>query len=185
VSVNFKTVVFGKGIFVAVAGESTTSVSSTDGITWTVRTLPSAPDWVGLAYGNGVFVATGAYFGSSNASIYSTDGITWTATTMPNTAAWESVAYGSNVFVAVGFGYGGGKASSTNGITWTIRTIPEIKRIGYSNTESSNFIAYNNSIPGNSTVTIKAGYTLPASGGIRVTSTNGTSTFSTFGAEIS
>lgn len=50
---------------------------------------------------------------------------------------------------------------------------------------SAQFIAYNNSIPGNSTLTIKAGYTLPAAGGIRVTSTNGTSTFSTFGAEIS
>jgi hypothetical protein len=138
-----------------------------------------------LAYGNGVFVSTGAFFGSSDASIYSTDGITWTATTMPNTASWQSVAYGSNVFVAVGNGYGSGAASSTNGITWTIRTTPSIQRIGSSNTEDSNYISYNNSIPGNSTVTIKAGYTLATGNGIRVTSTNGTSTFSTFGAEIS
>ena len=50
---------------------------------------------------------------------------------------------------------------------------------------SAQFIAYQNSIPGNSTVTIKAGYTLATGNGIRVTSTNGTSTFSTFGAEIS
>jgi hypothetical protein len=50
---------------------------------------------------------------------------------------------------------------------------------------SAQFIAYQNSIPGNSTVTIKAGYTLATGNGIRVTSTNGTLTFSTFGAEIS
>lgn len=50
---------------------------------------------------------------------------------------------------------------------------------------SSQFIAYNSPIAGNSTVTIKAGYTVSAANGIRVTSTNGTSTFTTFGAEIS
>jgi len=50
---------------------------------------------------------------------------------------------------------------------------------------SAQFIAYENSIPGNSTVTIKAGYTLATGNGVRVNSTNGTSTFSTFGAEIS
>ena len=50
---------------------------------------------------------------------------------------------------------------------------------------NANYIAYNNPIPGNSTITIKSGYTLPTGAGIRVTSTNGTTTFSTFGAEIS
>ena len=50
---------------------------------------------------------------------------------------------------------------------------------------NANYIAYNNTIPGNSTVTIKSGYTLPTAAGIRVKSTNGTTTFSTFGAEIS
>lgn len=53
-----------------------------------------------------------------------------------------------------------------------------------SSATSAQFIAYQNSIPGNSTVTIKAGYTMATGNGIRVTSTNGTSTFSTFGAEI-
>ena len=50
---------------------------------------------------------------------------------------------------------------------------------------SGEFIAYNNSIAGNSTVSIKAGYTLATGNGIRVTSTNGTCTFTSFGAEIS
>lgn len=46
-------------------------------------------------------------------------------------------------------------------------------------------IAVNTPIEGNSTMTIKAGYTLAAADGIRVRSSNGTTTFSTFGAEIS
>ena len=50
---------------------------------------------------------------------------------------------------------------------------------------SGQFIAYNTSIAGNSTVSIKAGYTLATGNGIRVTSTNGTCTFTSFGAEIS
>ena len=50
---------------------------------------------------------------------------------------------------------------------------------------SGQFIAYQHSIAGNSTVSIKAGYTLATGNGVRVTSTNGTTTFSTFGAEIS
>jgi len=54
-----------------------------------------------------------------------------------------------------------------------------------SSATSAQFIAYSNSIPGNSTISFKAGYTLATGNGIRVTSTNGTSTFSTFGAEIS
>ena len=52
-------------------------------------------------------------------------------------------------------------------------------------TTNSNLIALNNTINGNSTLTIKSGYTLDSKSNIRVTSTNGTSTFSTFGAEIS
>lgn len=49
---------------------------------------------------------------------------------------------------------------------------------------STNYIAYSLAIAGNTTVTIKSGYTLQAGAGIRVVSTNGTSTFSSFGAEI-
>ena len=49
---------------------------------------------------------------------------------------------------------------------------------------NANYIAYQNTISGNSTITIKSGYTLPTGSGIRVKSTNGTTTFSTFGAEI-
>jgi hypothetical protein len=47
-----------------------------------------------------------------------------------------------------------------------------------------NYIAFNATVAGNTTVSLKAGYTVQANGGINVKSTNGTSTFSTFGGEI-
>lgn len=49
---------------------------------------------------------------------------------------------------------------------------------------SSQFINFNSPISGNQTITIKTGYTLGSGNGIRVMSTNGTSVFTSFGAEI-
>ena len=75
--------------FVAIQYSGTTSAaSSTDGITWTLRTMPNASYWYGVTYGNGTFVAV-AYTSTSAAS--STDGITWTLRTMPNASNWISV----------------------------------------------------------------------------------------------
>ena len=135
--------------FLAIAQGSTSEASSTDGITWTLGTLPTFGYWSSVTYGNGVFVAVAV----PSLAATSTDGITWTLGAMPTSAYWYSVTYGNPVLPPP--------------------------------TSAANYIAYNNSIPGNATTTIKAGYTLPANAGIRVTSTNGTTTFSTFGAEIS
>ena len=177
--------VYGKDTFVAIAAYTTKAATSTNGITWTQRTLPSSVGWTSLTYGNGTFVAV-AYGTTTAAS--STDGITWTTRTLPDMQLWRSVTYGNGLFVAVSDG-SAVAASSTDGITWTTRTLPSGANwfaVAYSSyTENDKYISYNNSIPGNSTVTIKAGYTLATGDGIRVTSTNGTSTFSTFGAEIS
>jgi hypothetical protein len=61
------------------------------------------------------------------------------------------------------------------------------RSLTYANTSTinSNYIFYNTSIPANSTITIKNPYTLTNPGGIKVTSTNGTCTFNTFGTEVS
>lgn len=134
------------------------------------------------------FVAVGS---SSTTAVSSTDGITWTERTLPVSALWFSTIYGNSTFVATARN-STTAASSTDAITWTLRTLPvsaswQGATFGQVSTTTSNssYIAFNNTIPGNSTVTIKAGYTLATGNGIRVTSTNGTSTFSTFGAEIS
>jgi len=88
----------GPNVFAAVARFSANAASSTDGITWTQRTLPSSLNWYSVAYGGGVFVAV-AY--SSTDAATSTDGITWTQRTLPLYSGWKSVAYGGGVFVAV------------------------------------------------------------------------------------
>ena len=109
------------GVFVAFTNISeTTAASSTDGITWAQRTLPSTGNWRPVTYGNGVFVALA--YGSTTAAS-STDSITWTARTLPLSANWQSVAYGAGVFAAVAV-YSTNAASSTDGITWTERTLP-------------------------------------------------------------
>jgi hypothetical protein len=112
------------GVFAAIASSSKNAASSTDGITWTRRTLPVSAGWASVAYGDGVFVAI-AIGGSSAAN--STDGITWTQRTLPVSANWESVTYGDGVFVVMsGFiDTSTIAASSTDGITWTQRTLPD------------------------------------------------------------
>jgi hypothetical protein len=75
-------------------------------------------------------------------------------------------------------------------ITNTSSTTADVVNVGLVNTSSNtmvnaNYIMYQETIPAAATVTIKSGYTMSASNGIRVYSTNGTCTFSAFGAEIS
>ena len=77
--------------FVAVATSSTTAASSTDGITWTERTMPSSDYWSSVAFGNSTFVAVAD---SSSSATSSTDGITWTLRTLPSSASWKAATYG-------------------------------------------------------------------------------------------
>ena len=110
--------------FVSVASSTTSAATSTDGITWTQRTLPTSADWSSVTYGNGVFVSM-----AQPAAASSTDGITWTQRTLPvlTRAYWKAI-YGSNTFVAVASDSAGMSAdygaTSTDGITWTQRTLP-------------------------------------------------------------
>ncbi len=118
--VNWTSVCYGNGKFVAVTYGSTTAAYSTDGITWTIATLPSSAKWYSVCYGNGKFVAV--TYGSTTAA-YSTDGITWTIATLPSTESWQSVCYGNGKFIAVASS-SNKAAYSTDGITWTIATLP-------------------------------------------------------------
>ena len=182
---------FGNGVFSTVAyGGNSTAVYSTNGITWTTFTMTGG-NWYNVAFGNGIFVTVSS---STSGVAYSTNGITWAYSTspLPVSNGNNQVGYGNLKFVAVNSSTTTA-AYSTNGITWTLTTMPSAQawvapayQPSYAPaTTNANYIAYNNTVPGNSTVTIKAGYTLPTAAGIRVKSTNGTSTFSTFGAEIS
>lgn len=74
-------------------------------------------NYIGVAYGNGVFVAT-----RSNGVSYSTDGINWNFTN-PLGFVGGKIAFGNGVFVNVGVSGGTAYvATSTDGFVWDSRT---------------------------------------------------------------
>ena len=104
------------GIYVAVGGTNA-AVSSTDGITWTTRTIPTLASgtYRAVAYGAGRFVAISTLLGTA----YSTNGTTWTAGgTLPNGPTYTSVAYGNGRFVAVSSNSRTTAYSYDGGVTW-------------------------------------------------------------------
>jgi hypothetical protein len=67
-------IVYGQGLFVAIASGGTTVVTSSDGLNWTVRTMPGASStWKGLAFGNvsnnPLWVAVSSTSGQNAASL--------------------------------------------------------------------------------------------------------------------
>jgi hypothetical protein len=131
---SWQNITYGGGKFVAVATDVVTNniMTSSDGISWSIQSAPSAHSWYGVTYGNGTYVAV-AHDSSTNDVVTSPDGTTWTARAGASTALWESVAYGNGEFVAVA---DNGSASndimiSTNGISWATMTSPSVSGTGY------------------------------------------------------
>lgn len=109
------------GLFIAVASGGTQAASSTDGVTWTSRTLSASASWSAVAAGSGarsVAVASGG-----TVAAYSDNGTTWTAATLPASASWSAVAHNGSLWCAVARD-SAIAATSADGITWTQRTLP-------------------------------------------------------------
>jgi len=125
----WSSVTFGNGTFVAVSNNGTNRVmTSTDGITWTPRSVP-ASSWASVTYGNGVFVAV-AGFGTDRI-LTSPDGVTWTPRGS-STDSWAGITFGNNTFVAVASMGTNRVMTSTDGITWTNRSVPTLGIQGWS-----------------------------------------------------
>jgi len=79
-------------------GDGGTILSSPDGLVWTVVRTGYISAFGGIAYGNGIFVA------SSGANMLaSTNGFAWSVSNVPtNTVFPNQVAYGANKFVVIG-----------------------------------------------------------------------------------
>jgi len=90
--------------------------------TWTAQQAANTNKWIGVTYGNGLFVAISWEGREDNRVMTSPDGITWTSRKAPK-ASWAKITYGKGLFVAVA-------ADSTNknimtspdGITWKLQT---------------------------------------------------------------
>jgi hypothetical protein len=99
--------------FVAISGFgnlSNVAATSLDGITWTQQALTSSQKWQGLAFGDGIFVATAL---DSTVVDTSPSGISWTQRTAPAPYGFHSVAYGEGSFVAIGDGYASGSVATS------------------------------------------------------------------------
>ena len=90
--------------------------------TWTAQQAVNINRWIGITYGNGLFVAIAWEGREDNRVMTSSDGFTWTSRKAPK-ASWAKITYGNGMFVAVA-------ADSTNknimtspdGITWKLQT---------------------------------------------------------------
>lgn len=100
-------ITYGNGLFVAISnnGLQNSIVTSPDGITWTIRSLPvtiTYPTFSKIAFGNGIFLAICS---AGNKFAYSNDGITWTYTSVSgsNYDLVYAIPYTANPFEANGF----------------------------------------------------------------------------------
>jgi len=117
-------VTFANGKFVAVASSgSNQSMTSTDGVSWTLGSPTPSGTWSSVTYGNGMFVAVAS--GGTNRVMTSTDGVSWTARTAAEANSWTSVTYGTGKFVAVASSGTNRVMTSTDGIIWTARAAAE------------------------------------------------------------
>lgn len=108
---------FGNGVFCIIGTGSTPQcATSTDGVTWTVGTMPTlggSGGYLGVVYGNGVFVA-----GTNDAhTAVSSDGITWTLYSTGLAGNVRYITFNGVVFVGADASTVAG--TSLDGITWT------------------------------------------------------------------
>ena len=125
---------YGNGKYVVLAygnnpsgGFRTQAAVSTDGVAWSVNTLPTNPVSRGLTFGAGLFVATaernGSDAGNTQNILTSPDGTNWTARTT-GVGSLTAVAFTNGRFVAVGSTVTHNAVTSTDGSTWTRSSIP-------------------------------------------------------------
>ena len=97
-------IAYGVGIFVAISPGNSVS-TTTDGTTWSTRTLPITSNWSDIKYADGRFVAVGT---SDAAIIYSFDGITWYEAYVnisnlsdSSSGTWNKVSYSQGVWMII------------------------------------------------------------------------------------
>lgn len=120
---DYRCMTFGGGKFVALSFGSTAVIYSTDGVSWTTTALPSAANWISVAYDSTLAKFVAVSSGSTSAA-YSSDGITWTAATMPFSSNWNCVAANNlGRLVAVTFSSTATHAYTDSGTAWSTFTL--------------------------------------------------------------
>lgn len=109
-------------------------LSSTDGITWTLRANYTGQEGKFAVYASDQTTAKYVAGGHGGTFYTSTDAITWTTRTLASAAGQDNrgCAYGNSLYIICG---GSGVIdSSTDGVTWTTRTsgvISQLNSVAY------------------------------------------------------
>ena len=112
-------VCYGNGIWLIGSFQGANLVYSTDATNFVPSPLNIFIVTLGIAYGNGVYVAGGVPNNSSNYTIaYSTDGINWIPSSTTPSNIVNNISYANGIFVAVGDDSLGGLVTSPDGINW-------------------------------------------------------------------
>ena len=122
VGVNWKSMAYGNGAWLAIASSGQTGAVSPDGQTWTSVILPSSQTWSGIAYGNGYWVAIASGYGF--AAVSKANGAGWRTFALPSSTTWSNIAYGNGIFVAIATGTNTAAYSTNYGTTWSSATLP-------------------------------------------------------------
>ena len=80
------------------------SVASSDGLNWTVGTLPAIPTgaiWSDMCWNGTLFVAVSGRTAASTVAASSPDGINWTSQTMPSSSFWRCIAGNQNKTISI------------------------------------------------------------------------------------
>jgi hypothetical protein len=127
---NLTELAYGNSTYVAV-GDYGTILTSANGADWQSRSTVTNHYFVGVAFGNGRFVAVGNKpagppLGEQSVVQVSTDGVNWTNASLGGTQALTAIAFGDGKFLASGYAqsnqfvnYHGPLYTSTNGADWT------------------------------------------------------------------
>lgn len=117
-------VVYGNGVYVTIASVNSAGknvMTSTDGVTWVLRAMPSSKTADVIIFANGKFVAI-----TGGLALVSSDGITWTVNTSTalNLAMFENVqdvTYGNSTYMAMLDTHA---VLSPDAVTWTSYVAP-------------------------------------------------------------
>jgi len=116
---SFSATGYGDSLFITFAYNKSECATSTDGLSWTQRTLPISGYWGSVAYGNNIFCCISVL---SDVCVTSSDGVAWSSGVLPTNGSWKSIAFNGTTFCMVSAT--GKYAISTDCSTWETGNLP-------------------------------------------------------------